>query len=112
MKRIKTTWQMRTYDVWGNKRDGFDVNDSFNRGEYELNLKVTVYNEGKSGEFVGAYPSIGQIQNLFGTRSRLSICGDDLNIYVNRERDGYPIGELFCLSHESLSPIREKQDKE
>ena len=31
--------------------------------------------------------------------------GDDVNIYVNRERDGYQIGEMRCVSHSSLSPI-------
>lgn len=35
---------------------------------------------------------------------------DDITIYVNRERDGYPIGELQCVSHSALSPIKEKED--
>lgn len=26
---IKTTWELRTYDVWGNAKDGYEVNDSF-----------------------------------------------------------------------------------
>ncbi len=37
---------------------------------------------------------------------RIDTDGDDLTIYVERERDGYPIGEMRCISHASLSPVR------
>jgi hypothetical protein len=30
--------------------------------------------------------------------------GDDVTIYVNRASDSYPLGELVCTSHDSLSP--------
>jgi hypothetical protein len=109
-ERVKTTWAVRTYDVWGNARDGFDVNDSYSQGEVEIVCRVHLYNIGTPQEFKSATPSDKQIREVFGIgRTRIDTDGDDLTIYVNRHRDGYPIGELYCTSHESLSPIREKQ---
>ena len=39
-------------------------------------------------------------------RFKIETEGDDVNISVNRARDSYPCGEMFCTSHDSLSPIR------
>ena len=111
-KTIKTIWEVRTYDVWGNSHDGYVVNDSFvvNR-EYPLTLTVNTYNAGTSDQFDGASPTDSQIREVFGcARIGLDIDGDDLTIYVNRARDGYPIGEMYCVSHNSLSPIRQREE--
>ena len=103
---IRTTWELSTYDVWGNSRDGYEVNDRYGHGEVEVFAPQTVYNVGMAGEFVGASLTDRQIKRLFGVNCRISTDGDDLTIYVERERDGYPIGELQCTSHASLSPVR------
>lgn len=105
-RTITTTWEMRTYDVWGNARDGYQVNDSSSHGEITLRLRVETHNVGTEHEFQSAYPSDKQLRATFGVRCQLDVSGDHLNVYVNRERDGYPIGELYCTSHASLSPIR------
>ncbi len=108
---VKTEWEVATYDVWGNDRDGFDVNDVYRRGSETLVLEVNTYNVGTASEFVSASPTDRQIRRVFGLgRIQLDTDGDDLTIYVNRARDGYPIGELHCVSHESLSPIRAKAE--
>lgn len=109
MKTIMTTWEVWIYDVWGNSDEGYDVNDRhcIDR-EYPLRLRVKTYNAGSPQEFKAAYPSDYQIQNALGYgRPALDIDGDDLTIYVNRASDGYPLGELYCTSHKSLSPIVE-----
>lgn len=104
---IATVWEVWTYDVWGNARDGYEVNDRYcHSREYPIRLTVEVNNPGTPQAFESAYPSDRQIRQAFGIRCRCETDGDDLTIYVNRERDGYPIGELLCQSHESLSPIR------
>lgn len=169
---LKTTWELRTYDVWGNARDGYQVNDSFDAGEVELRIPKTRYNIGvewhvcrnpecpgnnpcghtppckfgthrqeshgvipttthnsetgdthqrcpecwqdaslESQEFVSAAPSDRQIKRAFGVTCRIETEGDDLFIEVNRARDGYPIGEMRCTSHESLSPVRKVGEK-
>src|SRR5690349_6370035 len=104
--KIKTEWELATYDVWGNARDGYDVNDVYRRGSVTLMLEPKTYNVGTPQQFDSATPSDRQIRRVFGLgRIQLDIDGDDLTIYIRRMRDDYPIGELHCVSHESLSPI-------
>lgn len=106
-KTVKTVWELWSYDVWGNAEDGFDVNDRscFNRN-YAINLKIEVNNPGTPLEFESAYPTDYQIKKAFGVGCKLALDGDDTTIYVARESDDYPIGEMICTSHSSLSPIR------
>jgi hypothetical protein len=105
---IDTVWETASYDVWGNARDGYEVNDVYrNHEELHLRIAVTVNNAGTPQEFLSAYPSDTQIRYALGLRRfRLDTDSDDIVIYVNRDRDGYPCGEIRCTSHESLSPIR------
>lgn len=105
---ITTTWSLRIYDVWGNAKDGWEVNNSFSAGEVTLRLAVEYHNVGTPQEFAGAYPTDRQIKKVFGVRCHIDTDGDDLHITVDRARDSYPIGEMYCTSHVSLSPIREK----
>ena len=107
-KTVLTHWELWMYDVWGNRQDGYEVNDRYcvNR-DYAIRLKIVVNNPGTKLEFASAYPTDYQIEKAFGTRCKLDLSGDDIGIDVNRESDGFPIGEMRCISHESLSPIRE-----
>ena len=74
---------------------------------YPIRLKPVTHNAGTEREFTSASPSDYQLGVLFGTRAKISTDVDDTHIDVTRESGGYPIGELFCFSHESLSPVRE-----
>jgi len=106
-KYIDTVWQVSSYDVWGNSKDGYEVNDTYSLGEVELRIPVTINNPDTPLQFESAFPSDTQIRRALDLRRfKIDIEGDDLSIYVNRARDGYPCGELFCISHVSLSPIR------
>lgn len=107
---IETIWEIRTYDVWGNAKDGYDVNDSFVVcRDYPMRLEVKEYNPGNPQAFKSAYPTDKQIRKALDLRSiQIDLEGDDLTIYVNRSRDGYPLGELYCIDYESLSPIRKR----
>lgn len=108
-KFINTTWEIAHYDVWGNARDGYDVNDVYRAGEVHIRLRVETYNAGTPQEFLSASPTDSQIRRALSLRRfKIETDGDDLVIYVNRARDGYPCGELRCVSHASLWPIRER----
>src|SRR5262245_34413627 len=107
-KYISTTWEIADYDVWGNEKDGYEVNDVYRRGEIELRLKVETANAGTPQAFEYASPTDKQIREALDLRRiKIDTDGDDLVIYVNASRNGYPCGELRCVSHASLSPIRE-----
>jgi len=43
---IKTVWAIRTYDVWGNAKDGYEVNDVYSAGTVELRIPQTRHNIG------------------------------------------------------------------
>jgi hypothetical protein len=94
---VHSTWELWTYDVWGNAKDGYEVNDRscFDRSA-ELTLSTVVHNLGTPQAFVSANPTDRQIKKLFGVNCRIETDGDDIVIYVNRARDGYPIGEMIC----------------
>ncbi len=108
MKTIKTVWELRTYDVWGNAQDGYEVNDCFRAGTAELRLRINTHNADTVRAFQSAHPSDSQLQRIFNVGCNLETDGDDTTVYVNRASDGYPLGEAHCISHESLSPIRAK----
>lgn len=110
-KTVSTLWEVKTYDVWGNRKNGYEVNDVFIvHHEYPLDIPVTINNLGTAHEFESAYPTDKQIWEALDIKPRvhLSLDGDDLHITVDYESSGYPLGELTCVSHESLSPIRIK----
>jgi hypothetical protein len=111
-RTIETTWEVWTYDVWGNAEDGYEVNDRYCRERaFELTLAVEVCNAGTPQEFECASISDAQVKELWGDGVETDGNGDDLHYYFERCKDGKPVGEMFCVSHESLSPIRVKQSE-
>lgn len=108
-KTVLTTWRKFTYDVWGNKTDGYEVNDRYGNGSIDIRCKIQTHNIGTPQQFNSAGPSDFQLRQAFGVHCKIETDGDDLAIYVKRKSDWYPIGELLCESHKSLSPIREKE---
>lgn len=106
---ITTTWAPVTYDVWGNARDGWEVNNTYRSAEVTLRLEVVTLNAGTPYAFDYAHPSKAQIRRVLGLgRTRWTEDREDLDIYAERTRDGYPLGGLTCTSHRSLSPIRKE----
>ncbi len=108
-RRISTHWEVWTYDVWGNAKDGYKVNDRYKQHEdYEIKCRVEIANPGTIRAFEYCTPSDYAIKQALSIKKWIKIEteGDDMTIYVNATKDGYPIGELRCISHESLSPIR------
>lgn len=108
LKTVETHWELWSFDVWGNRQDGYDVNDRscFDR-DYVIYCKIEHNNVNNPAlAFDSASPSDYQIKKAFGVGCKIETSGDDLHIDVARESDGYPIGELYCTSHKSLSPIR------
>lgn len=106
-RTIQTVWEVWTYDVWGNAKDGYEVNDrSCVDRAFPIRCKVETFNAGTPSAFDSASPSDYQLGRIFGSYAHLDTDGDDVTIYVTRASDGYPIGELHCTSHASLSPIR------
>jgi hypothetical protein len=107
--KLATEWQVSTYDVWGNARDGYEVNDVYRHGTIEIEIPIELNNADiPAHRFFSAHPTDKQIREALNIKSRvrLEIDGDDCYITVNSASTGYPLGELRLVSHASLSPIR------
>ena len=101
-----TTWQVSSYDVWGNAEDGYEVNNVFRGGEVDIELEVKTHNPGTPHQFKSAGLTDDDIRGALEMRptAQIETDGDDVQCYVTLSRNGYPVGELFCTSHKSLSP--------
>lgn len=109
-----------TYGVWGNRRDGYEVNDAnYSARDVDLAADMIVSNVPLHPGAADDYRSFPADSASFsvnvavsfeipdreirsalgiGPRVRLDIDGDDMTYYVRRESDGYPIGEVRITS--------------
>ena len=110
--RLRTVWEVIGYGVSGNATEGWDVYDCWVL-EPELILEL-VTDQRKSGypwdpqpgTFWHAEITEQQIREALGCQDeQIYIDGDDTCVRITRRGDGYPIGALRCVSHESLNPI-------
>ncbi len=92
-KSQKQTYELITYDVWGNARDGFEVNDNFSQGNVSLTVKAQVFNPGTKQEFIVFIPTDLQLNRLLGIRGGIWD-GDKGTWYCDNKRNGKPICEL------------------
>ena len=75
------------YEVWGNEKDGYDVND-----RYEIASDYVIAHSVREN----AKEMKKVIRKIFGIKPQVHITldGDWNYIFVERERDGYPICEM------------------
>lgn len=78
-------WSFWTYDVWGNKREGYEVNNRFEIDKAYIDDSI-IADDKKLATLV---------RKIFGLKKiQLSFDGDDRSIFIEAARDGYPIGEM------------------
>lgn len=89
-------YRVRTYDVWGNARDGFDVNDRRSQGTVEIRCKLEVFNPGTESEFATWTPTDRQLSRACGFRGvSWDRSGDpDYTIDCEVSRNGRPVGQV------------------
>jgi hypothetical protein len=107
--------EYRTFDVWGNAKDGYEVNDSFSHGEITVPASVDVMNmpllpgpdsgsaRFESMAFASFYLTDRAIKATLGIKGKIEIDGDDMNYHITRERDGYPLADLHIVRFEVRS---------
>ncbi len=97
MKRPKCKvrrYSLWSFDVWGNAKDGFEVNDRFRCGTVTICCKATVHNAGTAHEFVSYDPTDRQLSRAAGV-SRVEWDGiSDEEFYANLKSNGKPVCEL------------------
>lgn len=83
------TYKVHTYDVWGNKNDGFEVNDV-----YPSCATIELPDDATDADIVRALKDVGVINAKCRTSS-FEVDGEtDYTMYVNYLPIGYPVCEL------------------
>jgi hypothetical protein len=94
-KSITMKFQLWTYDVWGNAKDGYEVNDRYKSSEViEIQVKATVHNAGTPHEFIAYHPTDRQLSRAVGCKGLEWDGESDYTLYATRARDGKPMCEL------------------
>ena len=88
-----------SYDVWGNARDGFDVNDRYDHGHVDIRCKRQVYNAGAAHEFAAYDPTDRQLSRAVGARGVEWDGESDYTLYATQRRNGRPICELEFIEY-------------
>lgn len=99
MKSAMAKFQLVTYDVWGNAKDGYEVNDCRSQGTVEIPESVFEFNgtlrgpKSQDSRLMKALRK-AEVFDRIQTRS-VEIEGEDkYTLYFTRKKDRYPLCEL------------------
>jgi hypothetical protein len=98
MKSAMVEFEVITYDVWGNSKDGYEVNDCFKQGTVEIPEKVFEFKGpadlGKMDSRLMKALRKADVFDRIQTRS-VDIEGEpSYTLYFTRRKDRYPLCEL------------------
>ena len=100
-------YRLWTYDVWGNARDGFEVNDRYKQGIYKIRVRGTVHNQGTPHEFTSFHPTDIQLARALGLRGAEWEGESNHTLYATSKRNSRPICELEYLGEESELEVKQ-----
>ena len=85
-----STWRVFSLDVWGNARDGYEVNDRSGIG------KVRLPDDATNEQIVRALKDAGILRKTV-RMSQIAIDGDDMFISIDQAKDGKPVFQLEVI---------------
>ncbi len=88
-------YSLHTYDVWGNSRKGFQVNDTYTSGTFiYIRCKRVVHNQDTLHEFE-SYPAMNlQLSRAVGGKNLTWDGETEYTLYAENSRNGKPVCEL------------------
>ncbi len=90
----QTVFQVQTFDVWGNKEDGYDINDVYNSGKIVVNKKV---DDVEPEDLIRALKKGGFLRKT-AKNSKYGCDWEDYNswfvTYEGKREPGYPLFRL------------------
>ncbi len=96
--------------MWGNGRDGFNVNDVYSGGVVYIRCKREIHNKGTPHEFSSYHPTDLQLSRAVGGKN-LSWDGEsDFILYAERSSNGKPVCELRFIENVNERSYRAKKD--
>lgn len=92
-------FQFRSYDVWGNEDDGYDINDIISCGIFILE------NDAKEGTEKAWKKAIRESVFNHGARVRFNVEWlDETMIEITMKKDGFPVGRFELIDNEDFRP--------
>ena len=88
-----------TYDVWGNAKDGYEVNDRRELTDYFHDDKLLQVPDDSDDTVIRALKDRGWLKKTAQKRW-LDIQGDGSSISIDVRRDGYPLLGLELIEEE------------
>ncbi len=88
------SYSLWSYDVWGNARDGFEVNDRFRCGTVVIRCKKKVHNAGTPQAVVSYDPTDLQLSRAAGVKGVEWDGTTDEAFYATLKTNGKPVCEL------------------
>ena len=92
--RVYTLW---TYDLWGNRHDGWNVNNRYKGSEVTVRCKRQTFNPGTNYEFSDYAPTNRQLNRAVGGRGLEWFGESDYTLYANT-KSGKPVCELEFMA--------------
>lgn len=98
---VTMRYKIKSYDVWGNARDGWDVNNVFTDGTVDICVRGHVFNVGTAQAFVSYTPTDRQCSRAANVRggSWDSSADCETVITCDDRRSGKPLGELDFVGY-------------
>lgn len=122
-RKLVAVCEWRTYDVLGNAKDGYEVNDSYNQGEIRIPAKMVIHNVPRLPGASDAYrifPNHNsfecnvtvvftiddeQIRLALGIDCPIETGGDDTMITIDRESDECPLAQIEVIRYEEIESV-------
>ena len=82
-------YRLYTYDLWGNSKDGYQVNDVYSQDVFEIDDSLT---DKQIFKIIGIKP---QSQN----HVEFDTNGDENTLYIQAKKDAKPICELRLVTN-------------
>ena len=93
MKTKTRYFKVWTYDVWGNLKDGYSVNNRTSVGTVAIKCREVIYNAGSVNEFSAFDPTDRQLSKAANFSVPVVWDGGDGTFY-GETKTGKPVGEL------------------
>ncbi len=86
---MREKWQIADLDVWGNEKEGFEVNNVF-----RLDVYIELPEDFTKADIVKALKLVGYLKKHVQNR-QVTMDGDENFIYLEQTKNGCPVCYLY-----------------
>ena len=88
-------YEVVSLDVWGNRRDGYEVNDAYSTGVY-----ININEDTSDADIIKLLKAAGFLKKTCKNKS-FSVNGEfGYSLHITHEPTDYPVYDLKCVGSE------------